>query len=85
MPLPDEPTQYVIQRIREALAADPRVGELGIDVEVARGKVFLRGAVATDERRQAISDVVSEMFPDCEIHNETKVEELQEPDAVENL
>ncbi len=85
MPLPDEPTPYLIQHIREALAADERVGELGIEVEVAREKVFLRGAVPTPQRRDAIGQIVRELLPDCEIHNETKVEQLQDSDAVENI
>ena len=64
---------YQVQRVREALAHDPRVGELELRVKMAGGKVFVRGAVPTEERRRAVGEVVHEILPDVEVHNETHV------------
>jgi osmotically-inducible protein OsmY len=68
-----EAPQYVIQRIREALAHDPRVGELELGVQLRAGQVFLTGTVHTDVRRRAISQVVREVAPGLEIHNQVTV------------
>ena len=45
--------EYLAQHVRDALAEDPRVSELGISVTVAGDHVYLGGQVATNERRQA--------------------------------
>ncbi len=60
----EEPKHYLVQRIREALAHDPRV--------VRGSKVFVAGAVPTEDRRQAVTEVVQESAPDHEVHNETR-------------
>ena len=69
----EEPKQYVIERVHRALAEDPRVGELNVDVTMAAGRVFLTGDVPTQERRDAIGEVVGELLPDHEVCNETTV------------
>lgn len=61
------------------------MGELGLDAEVVGDKLFLRGKVATTERRDAIAEVVSEIAPDCELHNEVEVEALHDSDSTESL
>lgn len=85
MPLSGEPDQYLIERVREALAEDPRVGELYVQVTVAAGKVFLSGNVATPERKAAMSEVVAELLPDHKIHNLATVSSLPEPEETERL
>lgn len=80
-----EPDQYLIERVREALAEDPRVGELYVQVTIAGGKVFLAGSVATAERQKAISDLVQELLPDYEINNLTTVSSLSDPEETEDL
>jgi enamine deaminase RidA (YjgF/YER057c/UK114 family) len=80
-----EPDQYLIERVREALAEDPRVGELYVQVTVAGGKVFLSGAVATPERKAAMSEVVAELLPDHQIHNLATISSLSEPEDEERL
>jgi len=72
----DEPKQYVIERVHRALAEDPRVGGLDVDVALAGRRVFLTGDVPTQERRDAISVVVAEVLPDHDVCNETRVAEL---------
>jgi osmotically-inducible protein OsmY len=66
---------YLVERVRTALASDPRVNELGIAVTVVERKVFLRGTVATPARQAGIATVVRELLPEHEIHNDVRVEE----------
>ena len=80
-----EPKHYLIGRIREALAADPRVNELDIQVTVAGRKIFLSGHVATAARRDAIRQAVTELLPDYQVHNEVTVSPLGGTGEVENL
>ena len=82
---PEEPKQYLVQRIREALAQDSRVSELEIEVKIRGGKVFLKGIVSTEERREAMTAIARELLPDHEIHNETEVITLSEEPGVERL
>lgn len=81
----DEQPEYQVGRIQQALATDPRTGELELDVRIASGRVFLTGAVATAERRQAVEEVVRELAPDLEVHNELSVTEEQPPGPSERL
>jgi hypothetical protein len=69
----DEPPQYVAQRIREALANDPRVGELDVHVRITGEKVFLSGIVSTEERRRAITEIVRGILPGHRIINEVSM------------
>jgi hypothetical protein len=41
---------YLAERIRTALAQDPRVNELGIQVVIVGGRAVVTGSVATAER-----------------------------------
>lgn len=70
-----EEPEYVVARIQQALATDPRTGELELDVRIAGGGVFLAGAVATSERREAVEQVVRETAPELDVHNELSVTE----------
>ena len=69
----EEAPHYLIQRIREALAHDPRVGELELGVNLRAGKLYLTGTVHTDRRRRAVSEVVREVAPGVEVHNQISV------------
>ncbi len=64
-----EPDAYVIERIREALAHDPRVSELGVSVTLTGDKVLLRGEVATPERKAAAGEVVTGLVVGRTVHN----------------
>ena len=85
MKLGEEPDEYVIQRVLEALAADERVGELNIDVEIAGGELFLRGLVPSAERRAAIGRVANEIVPSDRVHNDIDLENLSAPGSPERL
>jgi S-adenosylmethionine synthetase len=67
------PDDYVAASIREALARDPRGGELGIDVSVSEGTIVLAGEVATPQRKSTLEEIVREHAPDLRIHNEVTV------------
>jgi osmotically-inducible protein OsmY len=82
---PDEPIAYVVGRLEEAFAHDPRINELNVDVTVAGRKVYLTGRVPTRERQQAITEVARELLPDHEVHNQTSLYCLSEASSVENL
>ena len=69
----EEPKHYLVQRIREALAHDPRVAEMELQVTVRGAKVFVSGVVSTEERCRAIEEVVREKAPELELHNEVEV------------
>jgi osmotically-inducible protein OsmY len=81
----DEPEKYLVQRIRDVLAADPRVGELHIDVTIRGDRVFLTGAVPTSERRDVIAGLVREVLPDHQVHNHVTVEAISGSPEVESL
>ena len=80
-----EPSEYVVEKAREALASDPRVGEIGMTVHVVGSDVYVEGIVATEERRGAIEEILDRLLPDHRIHNRVGVEEIHEPAAPENL
>jgi osmotically-inducible protein OsmY len=80
-----EPTQYVVARIRDALAHDERVAALDISVRMVGDAVFLTGGVATPERRRLAERVVQEVLPEHTIHNQLVVLEQQAPSVTEEV
>jgi osmotically-inducible protein OsmY len=81
----DEPSEYLVQHIRERLAQDPRVNELDIQVVVAGERVFVTGHVATQERQETVKVVVEEIAPGYEVCNETTVNQPTASPEVEQL
>ncbi len=81
------PPDYLIGHIQDALAADDRSRELGVDVAVAGPdqRVVLTGTVSTDGQRQAIGEVVAEVAPGYDVVNELAVVSTDEGGAVEEL
>jgi osmotically-inducible protein OsmY len=80
-----EPEDYTAQRLKEALATDERVAEMGIQVRLVAGKVFLTGQVATEERRQAVGAIAGEVLPEYEVHNDTVVTVVADAPRVEHI
>lgn len=68
--------QYLVGKLQEALAADARVNALDIKVVVAGGRIHITGQVPTEERRDAVSRIVSELEPQLQVHNQLTVLEL---------
>jgi osmotically-inducible protein OsmY len=70
-PVPDA---YLAEHVRDAMAKDPRLSELHVDVTITPGKVFLTGTVGSDERRTYLTTVVQGVLPDREVVNDTTIE-----------
>ena len=77
--------QYVVGKALDALANDPRLGETALNVSVTGEKLFVTGDVATEERRDTITQVLEEQFPDLEIANATSVYDMVETTEEERL
>ena len=80
-----EPDAYLIERVREALAHDQRVSELGISVQVAGERVLLRGEVATSERKAAATEIVAPLLGDRTLENGLTVATLGEAGDEEQI
>ena len=85
MPSDREPREYTEAHVAEALATDPRVSLLGIDVAIRSTDVFLSGDVGTPQRKNAVSEVVAELLPGYTIHNDTSADELASGIETEHL
>ena len=59
--------EYVCGEVQRALAADPALAELGIEITVLEGAIELRGVVATAERRARAVELVRRLFPDLRV------------------
>jgi hypothetical protein len=64
---PDTPDSYIIEHATTALACDPRVGALDIQITVEHGRVTAHGTVETEARRAAIESVLTELLPHHQI------------------
>lgn len=76
---------YTSQHVSEALARDPRVGELGLEVELDGDEVHVSGNVTTEQRRAAVPDVVHDALPDAKLRNDVSVLDCGEEPEVERL
>jgi hypothetical protein len=76
----DEP-EYKSQQIRDVLAQDARVGELGLEVHIVHGQVSVSGMVTTEQRRAAIDTVVHELIPGAALDNKVTVVSTGPPDV----
>lgn len=53
-----EADHHLAARVRQALATDPRLGEVQLSVSTGGGRLAVSGEVATQERRRAVAEVV---------------------------
>jgi osmotically-inducible protein OsmY len=79
------PDVYLVEHIRDAMAQDPRLSELHVDITVTSGKVFLTGSVASEERRACLTTVVRDLLPDREVVNHTSIDAPADEPDVEKL
>ena len=79
------PMQYVVARVRDALAHDDRVAALDIQVRIVGTDLFLTGIVSSDPRRIAAEDVVRGEVPDLTIHNQLDVLPVDAPTGREEI
>jgi BON domain len=84
-PRDEEPRDYREERVRAALASDPRVHEPELTVDILGGTVLVRGVVPTEERRRAVELVVRDACPELALDNQTRVGEYPEPPGAERI
>ncbi|HZS09181.1 MAG TPA: BON domain-containing protein [Blastocatellia bacterium] len=70
--------QYLIGKLQDALATDPRVNVMDLKIIICGGRLHLTGEIPTEERRAAVEQVIAEIVPDIEISNELTVYELNQ-------
>lgn len=74
---------YLVGKIQQALATDPRASKLDVKVMIIQGKVHLTGNTSSEERRRAIAEVVRETVPDMDVRNELTVMDVSQPSQPE--
>jgi osmotically-inducible protein OsmY len=67
------PMQYVVARVRDALAHDTRVAALDLQVRIVGADLYLTGMVSSAPRRDAAEAVVRAEVPHLKIHNQLDV------------
>ena len=82
---PQEPSAYLCEHVRGALARDPRVAAPGLQVTPAAGKLFISGDVPTEAARAAVDSVLADNFPGLVAINAASVVSVGEVDTVEHL
>ena len=81
----EEPKQYVVARVRNALAHDEHVAALDIQVRIVGSDVYLTGSVSSVPRRDAVEQVVQHEVPDLVVHNQLDVLSTDAPTAREEI
>lgn len=81
----DGSSQYLVEHVRDALASHPTLGELELQVAVAGDAIEVSGIVQTSERRDAITKVLTDLFPDYQVRNRTTVLSPTDHPRVEKL
>lgn len=76
---------YDQERIRQALAIDPRVGEPELSVEIVAGRVLVSGSVPSREVRDAVDEVVKEVAPGMPVDNRVEVARRDAPTGEEPI
>ena len=76
---------YEQERIRQALATDPRVGEPELNVEVVAGRVLVTGSVPSERIREGVDLVVAEVAPGAALDNRVTVAPRDEPSGEETI
>jgi osmotically-inducible protein OsmY len=77
--------RYEQERVRQALATDPRVGEPELSVEVVAGRVLVTGSVPSERIRRAIDAVVADVAPGLAMDNRVTVASTDEPSGEEPI
>jgi osmotically-inducible protein OsmY len=81
----NDPDLYLAEHVREALAGDPRVSELGVDVAISGQSVVLRGTLPSRQRQEAAVALVRQLLPRHHVRDETVIADFPEPTEVEHL
>ncbi len=76
---------YMIGRLEEALACDPRVNEQGLHVDVDEGTFVVTGTVSTPERLAGVEAVAADLLSGYPLRNEVTVSDYPELGEVEDI
>jgi hypothetical protein len=82
---PDRAPQYLVGRIENGLAHEPRLHELGVHVEAVADELVLTGEVATPERRLMVGEIARALAGGRRVRNETTVVACAPPDEIERV
>jgi len=78
------PVEHILLHVRDALATDARVGELGLDVTHENDDVVVRGTISTVARHGALVALVGEVLEQygCAlgVRDETEIPAAGAPD-----
>jgi osmotically-inducible protein OsmY len=75
---------YLAQHVRDALAG-AETAELGVDVAVTPGGVYLTGTVASDDHRDGIGRVAASAAEGLPVHNDVVVVHADPDNEIEVL
>lgn len=75
----------MLEHVRDALARDPRTGELGLEASIENDALVVRGVVGSEERRVAVLEVAREAASGLEVINQTQVKEVRPPSDQESI
>ena len=81
----EEPTQYLVARLRDALAHDHRVAALDLQVRIVGNDLYLTGQVASPRRRDAAESVVHDVAPELKVHNQLDLLPVDAPTSREEI
>jgi hypothetical protein len=79
----DEADPFLAEHIHDALSRDGRVNGPELRVTVEHGFVHVDGVVATQDRKQAIADVVGERWRDLTLDDRTSVADFPPDGRIE--
>ena len=79
----DQPDEYLLGQVRDALATD--VGELELRVGLSNGRIVVSGTVPTDHRRLEVEEAVRRVADGREVINETSVVDTEASPAEERI
>jgi hypothetical protein len=78
------PIDDILLHVRDTLATDGRVGELGLEVQCEDDVVVVRGAISTEARRVGVHPLVVEVLREYEcvlpVRDDTHVPSAAAPD-----
>lgn len=75
--------EYIEHDLIKAIAEDPHLGELEVNVSVEGAIIRLTGHVASQGHREDLVTLVRERFPDHEIADETETVDVPPPPTAE--
>ena len=80
-PLPAKDQTYLVGKILENLASDPRTGTADLQVTIGGKKILVKGETPTPEHRRAIETVIRDLAAGFEIDNQVRVTEIAGPEV----